>query len=167
MKLSMIYACDLTGAIGFQGSLPWGYIQRDMEWFRACTAGKVILMGRNTWDSIGVKLPGRINVVISNRAVKGADLVLSGKVSDVIMALGKKYPGQEVVVMGGAEIYRAFMPLCEKFYTTLVQDSYKADTYYDCRIQLAEAYKLKDTIEILETERSPGLLLQIWEQPLH
>ena len=65
--MKLIVACDPKGGIGYNNKLPWDKIQGDLPRFKALTNGKVVVMGRNTWDSLPKKpLPNRINFVITN-----------------------------------------------------------------------------------------------------
>ena len=70
--MKLIIACDPKGGIGFDGKLPWSKIEGDLPRFKALTTGKVVLMGRNTYDSLPKKpLPNRINWVKSSRPIDG------------------------------------------------------------------------------------------------
>ena len=72
--MKLIIACDPKGGIGFNGKLPWTNLQGDLLRFKELTTGKVILMGRNTWESLPKKpLPNRINVVVSSNTISKMD----------------------------------------------------------------------------------------------
>ena len=101
--LSMIFACDEEGAIGKDGDLPWRQ-SSDLQFFKRTTLNKTVVMGRKTWDSLGRPLPKRRNIVMTR----------SGLIDDVettsfeeVMALAEN---EEVVVIGGGEIYALFLP---------------------------------------------------------
>jgi len=66
--MKLIIACDPKGGIGYNGKLPWSKIEGDLPRFKALTNGNVVVMGRNTWESLPKKpLPNRINFVITNK----------------------------------------------------------------------------------------------------
>ena len=70
--MKLIVACDPKGGIGYKNKLPWSKIEGDLPRFKELTTGKVILMGRNTWDSLPKRpLPNRINVVVTRKDIEG------------------------------------------------------------------------------------------------
>jgi dihydrofolate reductase len=122
---------DSNMGIGWQNSLPWPHNKKDMQWFRDCTSGHVVVMGRKTWESFGnKKLPNRINVVVTNREVEGnPDRVEKGEMVEIISTLVCKYPGLHIFIIGGANLYRQALPFCDKLYVTLIRGAYKCDTF--------------------------------------
>lgn len=131
MSINAILAMDENMGIGFEGDMPWPHNKKDMKWFRDCTSGHVVVMGRKTWESIGSKrLPNRINIVLTYREVEGnPDAVMSGDVDGVLEMLGYKYPDLHIFVIGGANIYRQALPFCDKLYVTRIKGTYKCDTF--------------------------------------
>jgi dihydrofolate reductase len=131
MSVNAILAMDSNMGIGWNNSLPWPHNKKDMQWFRDCTSGHVIIMGRNTWESFGSKkLPNRVNVVVTNRGVDGEpDRVEQGEMSEVIARAKRDYPGLHIFIIGGANIYRQALPLCDKLYVSKIRGAYKCDTF--------------------------------------
>lgn len=131
MSVNAILAMDNNMGIGYENTLPWPHNKKDMKWFRDCTQGHVVVMGRKTWESFGnKKLPNRINVVLTNGEVEGnPDAVMSGDVDGVLEILGYKYPDLHIFVIGGANIYRQALPFCDKLYITRIKGVYKCDTF--------------------------------------
>ena len=131
MTISAILAIDDNCGIGFENSLPWPHNKKDMKWFRDCTSGHVVVMGRNTWESFGSKpLPNRVNVVITSGTVEGnPDRVERGEMVEILSTLAVKYPDLHIFVIGGANIYRQALPFCNKLYITKIKGSYKCDTF--------------------------------------
>ena len=118
MKLSMIVAVDNNMNIGKDGTLPWGHLPADMGWFVKNTRGKPVIMGRKTYESIGKLLPNRQNIIITRDTdyeVKGAWVVNSPM--EALLLFNQL---SEVVVIGGAEIYKAYLPLISKLYLTKI-----------------------------------------------
>ena len=92
--------------------------------------GKPIIMGRKTWDSIGRPLPGRLNIVISRNAdypAEGAKVVSS---LESAIALAKQEEADEIMIMGGANIYQQAMPLVDKMYLTVIDLDIKGDAWF-------------------------------------
>ena len=131
MTLSLIAAVAKNNVIGHQNDLPW-YLPEDLKHFKKITLGKTVLMGRKTYDSIvkrlGKPLPQRKNVVVTRQAdYKAADGVF---VFHSIEGALKALESEDVYVIGGAEIFRAALPLAGKLYVTHVEGEYKGDVFF-------------------------------------
>lgn len=127
MKISLIVAASTNNVIGVDGELPWR-LPEDLRHFKAVTMGKPIIMGRETWDSIGRPLPGRSNIVLTRQAGFEADgCVVVGSIEEAIEAAGD---AEEIMVIGGGEIYRQFLPLAARIYLTRVQVETEGDTLF-------------------------------------
>ena len=124
--LSLIVAADERGGIGRDGGLPWR-LPEDLRRFRTLTMGKPIVMGRRTWDSIGRPLPGRRSIVVSRQPglrIEGAEV--AGSLEEALAVAGDV---PEVCVIGGAELYRAALPLVDVIHLTRVHADVAADTF--------------------------------------
>ena len=132
MIISIIAAMANHRVIGINNSLPWK-LPSDMKWFRQHTLGKPIVMGRKTFDSIGRPLPGRTNIVITRQpdyAAEGVRVVSSladalALAEDIALIDG----ASELMVIGGAEIYRAAMVVAKRLYLTEVHARVEGDAY--------------------------------------
>jgi dihydrofolate reductase len=130
MELAIIVAAAENGVIGKNNALPWR-IPADMRYFKRTTMGKPIVMGRKTFESIGKPLPGRTNIVITRNpafVAEGVKVVSSldealKLAEDIAVADG----AEELVVIGGAEIYRSAMPRADRLYLTEVHASVEGD----------------------------------------
>ena len=129
-NVAIIVAVADNGVIGRDNALPWK-LPEDMQHFKRITMGKPIVMGRKTYESIGKPLPGRTNIVISRNAAyraEGVEVVCS---LDAALALAKEVAERdgagEVMVMGGAEIYAAALPVADRLYITEVHASVEGD----------------------------------------
>lgn len=131
--INAIFATDSAGGMGMENGLPWPYNKEDMSWFRRQTIGSTVLMGRKTWESIGSKpLPGRKNVVVSsNMDITGADMVLDGPMDQVLETALHHYPGREVFVIGGMNVYKQALPFCHNLYISVISGIYPADVSVD------------------------------------
>ena len=127
MKISLIVAASPDNVIGRDGGLPW-HLPEDLQRFKALTMGKPIVMGRLTHESIGRPLPGRRNIVISRRPgyrADGCDVVASPE-----EALRTAGGADEVMIIGGAAIYRAFLPRADRIYLTRVNADVAGDVHF-------------------------------------
>jgi dihydrofolate reductase len=128
-RLSMIVAVDETRAIGKDNKLLW-HIPEDLQRFKELTNGHAIIMGENTYRSIGRPLPNRTNIIVT----LNTDLELPGCVIahslEEALELGKQHESEELFVIGGASIYKQFLPQIERLYLTLVEGKHEADTYF-------------------------------------
>jgi dihydrofolate reductase len=117
--------------IGFQGKIPWK-LSSDFKRFKEITSGRSIIMGRKSHESIGRALPGRTNVVLSrNEAYK--PYARAVVVSNLESAFNHAHqaPGhEEVLVIGGENLFRASWPFVEKMYVTEVDGMFPGDTFF-------------------------------------
>ncbi|MDH3547535.1 MAG: type 3 dihydrofolate reductase [Gammaproteobacteria bacterium] len=125
--ISIVVAVSKNHVIGSRGELPWR-LSDDLKHFKALTIGKPIIMGRKTYESIGQPLPDRQNIVITRQTdyfAEGCDVVAS--VDSAIAAAGD---ADELMVIGGGDIYRLFLPLAKRIYMTRVQAEVAGDAYF-------------------------------------
>ena len=125
--ISIIVAASTNNVIGNQGDLPWR-LPDDLKRFKAVTMGKPIVMGRKTWESIGWPLPGRQNIVITRQhdfAANGCDVVSS--VDEAITAAGDV---DEIMVIGGSQIYELVLPVADRLYLTRVHTELDGDAFF-------------------------------------
>src|SRR6476660_4583558 len=114
-----IVAVDRNGAIGKDGKLPWHY-SADLKFFKQTTIGHACVMGHRTWLSIGKPLPNRLNIVLSRKAntEPGPDVVLLRDVNSVLKKA--KELNCDLFVIGGEQVYGAFLPFIDKWIVTNV-----------------------------------------------
>jgi len=131
-----IAAVDRKGAIGKRGKLPWHY-SADMKFFKETTTGHAVVMGRKTWLTIGKPLKNRLNIVLSrdsNIEPQESLIVLSDV--DSVIAFSEKLT-TDLFVIGGAQIYEAFMPHIDQWIITQVPltvsgaDAFMPEGYLD------------------------------------
>ncbi len=120
-------AMAANGVIGRANRLPW-HLPRDLKRFKALTLGKPILMGRRTYQSIGRALPGRTNLVLTRDRGWSAPGVIV--VHSLDEALERSGGAQELVVIGGADLFRLALPLAQRIYLTEVRAEVPGDTYF-------------------------------------
>jgi dihydrofolate reductase len=135
ISLSAVVAVSENGVIGREGGLPWR-ISEDLKEFKRITMGHPIVMGRKTFESIGRPLPGRRNLVLTrekNWRHEGVECFQSWQ--DLRNALSPSDGGEaEVMLIGGAQIYKLLWPEVKRLYLTLVHAKIEGDTqleYFD------------------------------------
>ena len=133
MKLSLIAAVAENGVIGRNNNLPW-HLSEDLKYFKRTTMGKPIAMGRLTWESIGRPLPGRTNIVISrdpDLEIAGVKTVSSLPAAiDLAAAISEIDGCDELVVIGGGQIYAEALPLAQRMYLTEVHADVTGDAWF-------------------------------------
>lgn len=122
-------AMDKNGAIGLNNSLPW-YLPSDLAYFKKLTTDKVVVMGRKTFESIGKPLPDRHNIVLT-RDPEPTYLPTDVVVYNSVHKLRMHYTDEELYVIGGANIYKVFLPNADALYITHIDHAFKADTFID------------------------------------
>lgn len=135
--IKMIWAEDLERGIARDHSLPWK-IKEDMVFFKNTTSNHIVVMGKNTWDSLKFHpLKNRINYVLT----RDKKLVLNYPDTfiihdkEAILALNKKFPEKEIFIIGGKQIYDLFFPYAEWLIITKIKQIYHCDLFlnYDLR----------------------------------
>lgn len=126
-------AMAANGVIGRDNGLPW-HLPEDLRYFKRTTMGKPIIMGRKTFQSIGRPLPGRPNIVVSRRpgwSAAGVTVAASLEAAlECAQALAAASGAEELMVIGGAEIYAAALPLAGRLYVTEVHAAVAGDTWF-------------------------------------
>ncbi|BFN32593.1 type 3 dihydrofolate reductase [Vibrio harveyi] len=127
MIISMIAAMADNRIIGKDNQMPW-HLPADFAWFKRCTMGKPVVMGRKTYESIGRPLPGRMNIVIS----RDESLCIEGvtTVTSIEQALDVAGEVEEVMIIGGGAIYAACLPMATKLYVTHIEAEIEGDTQF-------------------------------------
>lgn len=135
MKLSLIVATAQDNVIGRNNELPW-HLPQDLKYFKAITLGKPIIMGRKTFESIGKPLPGRTNIVVTRQKDWNFSGVLVAKSIEDAIDVAQTFRSEqnstteEIMVIGGAEIYRHALTIADRVYLTRI----------DAKIDGADAY---------------------------
>lgn len=122
--ITLIVAVADSGVIGRDNTLPW-HLPEDLKRFKRITLGKPIVMGRKTFESIGKPLPGRENIVVTRDAGYRRDGVTV--VHDADAALRAAGSAPEIMVIGGAELFRQFLPRARRIHLTRVHGDIAGD----------------------------------------
>ena len=164
MILSQIVAVSENGVIGKNNSLLW-HFPEDLKYFKRRTIGKIMLMGRKTFDSIGKPLPRRFHIVISRQSHAANDdsvqyvstLKEAYTVAEKLVS-AQKWP-EEVLIVGGGEIYKESLVDTQFIYLTRIPGKYDGDTFYDLNIPAHYGLAFSQ-----HSEAHPGLRYEIWSK---
>lgn len=127
MNIAIIVAMNNNRIIGYKNQLPW-HMPADLAHFKQITTGKIIVMGRKTYESIGKPLPNRTNIIVSRNTsliIDGAEVV--GSIDDVIALADKD---SELMIIGGANFYNQTLDICTRLYITKINNNCKGDAYF-------------------------------------
>ena len=154
----MIVAMSANNVIGVANQLPW-HLPKDLKHFKKHTINKPIIMGRNTFDSIGRALPERDNIVLSRTQQLSHDQIfLANNKSDALrMAedFAKSRGSEEIMIVGGEQIYRMFFGDVSRIYVTLVDLIIDGDAFFpviDYKLWTSVAHSERMTANELEYE---------------
>tara|TARA_B110000263_G_scaffold159267_1_gene138407 strand:+ start:973 stop:1470 length:498 start_codon:yes stop_codon:yes gene_type:complete len=127
LNFTLIAAVSLNKVIGSNGSIPW-HIPEDLKYFQSNTLYSTVIMGRNTYESIGKPLPNRKNIVITSLKKKFQGIEICSNIKDLIESL--KNSEDEIFIIGGEKIYSEFMPLANKMLITEVKIEIEGDSFF-------------------------------------
>ena len=132
-KIALVLARAENGVIGSGGGLPW-HIPEELKYFKRVTMGKPLIMGRKTFQSIGRPLPGRPNIVITrDRGYDAEGVWVVHSLEEALargQALAAKDRAEEIMVIGGAEIYNQALPMADRIYLTEVHLAPSGDAFF-------------------------------------
>lgn len=129
--MKAIVAVDLNWGIGCNNKLLQA-IPEDMKFFKEKTLGKIVVMGRKTFESLPGKKPlkDRINIVLSKKqSFKDERVIICRNLHELIQEM-KKYNADDIYVIGGELVYKQLLQYCKECYVTKIQNEYTADTYF-------------------------------------
>src|ERR1041384_6960212 len=134
MTVSIIVAMAEGQVIGRDGKLPW-HLSEDLKRFKKITLGHPIIMGRQTFDSLGKPLPGRKNIVITRNPTYRSEAGYAFHEFEINTnaekALGMAHKDRgEYFVIGGAEIFEIALPFADRFYLTLIDKRFDGETKF-------------------------------------
>ena len=150
--IALVVARAENGAIGIGGELPWR-LSTDLKQFRKVTLGKPIIMGRRTFQSLPRVLDHRLNIVLSREPgfiAPGA--IVAGSLEEGLAharRAAKEAGVEEIMVIGGDDVFRAVMPMAKRIYLTEVHATPEADTWF-------KDFNLKDWRELSRKRHAPG-----------
>jgi len=149
--MKLILACDPKGGIGYQNKLPWSHIEGDLPRFKELTTGKVVFMGRNTYESLPVKpLPKRINVVVTSTFINDVITIPRISIRDSIHY-------KDAWIIGGAKLVNTSWWCIDEIHLTKTLSEYTCDAYINL-LHLETNYGLESV------EGFNDHIYQIWKR---
>ncbi|MCG9095644.1 dihydrofolate reductase [Laribacter hongkongensis] len=127
--LALIAARARNGVIGLDNRMPW-HLPEDLAYFKRVTLGKPVVMGRKTFESIGRPLPGRLNIVVTRNPGWQAAGVQVAHSLDAALALAAVAAPEEIMLIGGAELYRQALPQADVLYLTEIDAEFAGDAFF-------------------------------------
>lgn len=128
MIISLITAMTKEGVIGRDQRLPW-HISEELQYFKAMTLHKPVVMGRKTFESMGSRaLPNRPNIILTNDRNFVSTVCSVVHSVEETLSLLEKY--DEIMVIGGKMVYEQFLPLASRLYVTIIHEAYTGDVYF-------------------------------------
>ena len=127
MIISLIVAMAENRVIGNNNQLPW-HFPADLKYFKSVTLGKPVIMGRKTFLSIGKPLPGRHNIVLSqDLSFKREGITVVNSIDAALNAAGDV---NEVMIIGGSQIFQQCLAFANKIYLTVIHHAFEGDAYF-------------------------------------
>ena len=127
MIISLVAAMGKNRVIGKNNSLPWK-LPEDMKRFKELTLGKPVVMGRKTFESIGKPLPNRTNIITTHdKNYKAEGCIVASSADE---ALKSAEGNEELMIIGGAQIYKEFLPRADRMHLTLIDKAFEGDSYF-------------------------------------
>ena len=149
--MKLIIACDPKGGIGYENKLPWSKIEGDLPRFKELTTGKVVIMGRNTYEGLPVKpLPDRINIVVTSKVIDGVRTMERISVRDNIFY-------KDAWIIGGASLVNTQWWCIDEIHLTKTFTEYTCDRFIDL-IYLEKIFKLESSTDFNDH------VYQIWKR---
>lgn len=125
--IAFLWAQDANGVIGKDGTLPW-HLPDDLKFFKAHTLGQLVVMGRKTFTGMDSRpLPRRTNVVLTRDPEYHADGVTVLHDREAVLALAAMHPDQNLMIIGGAQIFKLFMDDVDTLYVTQIAGAFDGD----------------------------------------
>lgn len=154
LSLTQIVAFDEDLGIGRGGKLAWHH-PSDLAYFRRMTLGRVLLMGRATFESIGKPLPGRTSIVLTRQAPEAIEGVFFEQSYDAAFARALDLGAEELIVAGGGEIYASTRPHTDRIIATRIPGRHGCDVFLD---------DLSPTFRFMTSDRVGQLKHEIWHR---
>jgi len=171
MAISMILAADEYGGIGYKNDLPWAKIKLDLKWFADHTTDNVVVMGSNTWKSLGkiAPLKNRINYVITSKSMPefpGAHDCYDYtqySLESIVTAIQSRHPTKQIYIIGGKHLYDDAYKFCNKILLTRIDGTHSVDTTVDI-VEYLKDFKKTNSIGYVNPHPEPHCTFETWDR---
>ena len=158
--ITIVVAVADSGVIGRDNTLPW-HLPDDLKRFKQLTLAKPIVMGRKTFESIGKPLPGRQNIVMTRDANYQREGITV--VRDVDAALRAAGPAPEIMVIGGADLFRLFLPRAGRVHLTRVHADVQGDVSWPA-LDVREWRRVDSEEHAADERHAHAMTFEVWEK---
>ena len=161
--IKAILACDDTGGVSKDGTLPWPNNSTDLKWFKENTAGHIVVMGSTTWKDPHMPrpLPKRKNILVTSKVSEyvdsGVDGVIQGDLNMHLKVIEQSYPSLITWVIGGPNIIEQSLDVIDEFYLSRIPGDYDCDTHLPLK-------KIETLFKVKWEEEHPEVKFQILEK---
>lgn len=146
--IALIVAMGKNRVIGLNNEMPW-HMPADLAYFKKVTTGHPVVMGRKTFESIGRPLPNRKNIILTtDLSYEQSECIIAHSVEEAL-SYGKQ---ETIFIIGGAQIYKQFLPFADKVYITKIDGEFEGDTFFP---GLGEEWKLVSTEKHKKDDKNP------------
>ena len=161
----MIAAISKNNQIGLKSQMPW-HLPEDLRYFKEITTGHPVVMGRKTYESIGRLLPNRHNIILTKQAdfsLSSDDPLTPVTIMHAVDNVLHFLPKEEIsFIIGGGEIYKAFLPYADRLYLTLIDKEVEGDTSFP---NYAHDFRCIQRVPgLTTTEDGAAISFTIWER---
>jgi dihydrofolate reductase len=158
--ISLIVAHDVNFVMGKDNKMPW-HIREDLAYFKKMTMGKAMVMGRKTFESIGKALPGRLTVIVTRNPDYEAEGARVVQDFEEAINIASDY-AEEVMVIGGGEIFNLAFPIADRLYVTLIEKEYNGDTFFP---KYGEEWQVVEESEEKVNDDGTRYKFMVYERP--
>jgi len=159
--IKAILACDESGGVGKEGTLPWPTNSKDLKWFKENTSGHIVVMGSKTWSDpfMPNPLPKRTNVVVTSKPEdhKGAHYYITDNLIENIKKLSEDNTGLITWIIGGPSIIEQCLGIIDEFYLTRIWGDYECDTFLPLT-------KIQTLFTMAYVDIHPDIEFEIWRK---
>jgi dihydrofolate reductase len=158
-RITLVVAVADNGVIGRDNGLPW-HLPDDLKRFKRLTLGKPVVMGRKTYQSIGKPLPGRLNLVVTrdpNYRAEGVTVV--GDPDAAVRAAGD---APEIMIIGGAELFRVFLPRAQRIHLTRVHGEVEGDVRWP-ELDSRDWRRVEQESHAADEKHAYAMTFEVWE----
>ena len=160
--IKAILACDDTGGVSKDGTLPWPHNSTDLKWFKSNTVNDIVVMGSTTWEDPDMPrpLPKRTNVLVTTRKddYPGADMYITGDLNSEVKHIEYINEGVITWVIGGPNIIEQTLGVIDEFYISRIPGAYACDTF----LPLKKIESLFERTWVDDT--NDGVTFEIWKK---
>lgn len=167
--INLIVSVDENGGIGYKNGIPWPRIQEEIIWYKSVVKTQTVVMGPGTWKTVQGPIKDSTNYVVTQQDISNFPGVFDcynykqHSIPDIIDAIDFRHPSNDVVIIGGKDLFDAAYKYCDNLYITRILGKYKCDTYIDID-EYTENYDRLYQRYIAGSRHTPGAYIERWHK---